>query len=163
MIKGEKVSKKRKIAVIILAILTVLCLVFIWGNSAMNKEISAKESSGVYQNVAKPVLDALFGEDNVTHDDFRKITHGAEFMILGFCVCALFSAAKISFREKDYLTLLPWGFFVAFLDETIQIFSGRGPAIKDVWIDFGGYFTAAALSLATFSLIKFIKKQKANK
>lgn len=154
-------SKKRKITVIILAVLVAATLCFIWGNSILGKESSAKESTTVYENVAKPVFDVTVGKDKVTHDDFRKITHGAEFLVLGMLVCALFAAAKEAFGERDYLTLLPWGFYVAFIDETIQIFSGRGPAIKDVWIDFGGYFTAALLSFITFTVIKAVRKKKA--
>lgn len=153
-------SKKRKIAVIILAVLVAATLCFIWGNSMLGQESSAKESSNIYENVAKPVFDATLGENKVTHNDFRKITHGTEFFVLGCLVCALFAAAKITFGERDYLTLLPWGFYVAFIDETIQIFSGRGPAIKDVWIDYGGYFTAALLSFITYKTIKAIKKKK---
>ena len=46
---------------------------------------------------------------------------------------------------KRALTTLLVAFAVAFLDETIQIFTGRGPMIQDVWIDLSG---AALGSLA---------------
>ena len=40
------------------------------------------------------------------------------------------------------------GLLAAFLDETLQIFSGRGSMVADVWLDFaGGVFGVAAITL----------------
>ena len=36
-------------------------------------------------------------------------------------------------------------FFIAFIDESIQMFTGRGPAIADVWIDTGGAVTGIGI------------------
>ena len=43
---------------------------------------------------------------------------------------------------------------VALLDETVQIFSDRGPAISDVWIDVLGYFVANILVYLIAFLVK---------
>lgn len=156
-------NKKRKIAIILSALAVVLTLCFIWGNSLLGKLASAQGSARVYDAFAKPVFDFLFGEGVVSHEAFRKITHGAEFALLGLEICALFSAAKINFGAVSYVKLLPCGFVVAFLDETLQIFSGRGASIIDVWIDFGGYFFAAALSFAFYVAVCAVKKKKNRK
>lgn len=44
------------------------------------------------------------------------------------------------------LTAVRFAFYIAFIDETIQIFSGRGPQIADVWLDVLGAFCGAAIA-----------------
>ncbi len=153
-------SKKRKIAVIVSVLTVALTLCFIWGNSLLGKDASAQGSARVYELFVKPVFDFLFGEGVVSHAAFRKITHGVEFMLLGFELCALFSAVKINFGAICYVKLLPCGLVVAFLDETLQIFSGRGSSVIDVWIDFGGYVFAIVLSFAVYAAVCTVKKRK---
>lgn len=46
------------------------------------------------------------------------------------------------------LTSVRYAFYIAFIDETIQIFSGRGPQIADVWLDvFGACCGTVIISL----------------
>lgn len=156
-------SKKRKIAITVTAVLVGLTLCFIWGNSFLGQAASGTGSGRVYQKIAKPVFDFLFGENSVSHEAFRKMAHGAEFMLFGFEVCALFAAAFTGFNAKTYLKILPCGLYVAFIDETIQAFTGRGPAIKDVWIDFGGYVTAVFLSFVVCVICNAVKKKNKDK
>ena len=47
--------------------------------------------------------------------------------------------------------------FCAFLDETIQIFSGRGPDIKDVWLDTFG----AAAGILLVSAVRWTGELRA--
>ena len=42
----------------------------------------------------------------------------------------------------------------ALTDETIQIFTGRGPQIQDVWLDFAGGFTGLLVMLALWALLR---------
>ena len=49
---------------------------------------------------------------------------------------------------KYLLNVLFSGFTVAFFDETIQIFSGRGPMIADMWIDLGGFVCGSLITAA---------------
>ena len=85
-------------------------------------------------------------------------------MLLGLEACALVAAIKTpSFFKKDYLKILPYGFYVAFADETIQVFSGRGAEIKDVWLDFSGYVCALFLSFVVFVITERVKARKAEK
>ena len=46
-----------------------------------------------------------------------------------------------------------------FIDETIQIFSGRGSAIRDVWLDFSG--AAAAILILAAIRVLFSRRQSA--
>lgn len=43
------------------------------------------------------------------------------------------------------LTSVRYAFYIAFIDETIQIFSGRGPQIADVWLDVSGAFCGTVI------------------
>ena len=64
--------------------------------------------------------------------------------------------------RKRLTTALVWGLclFAALVDETIQIFSGRGSQIPDVWLDGAGALSGLALSLGLSSLKKWISKRR---
>ena len=51
----------------------------------------------------------------------------------------------------------------ALIDETIQIFSDRGSAVVDVWIDFSGAITGSAFGFLILILFSFISSKKKNK
>jgi VanZ family protein len=61
-------------------------------------------------------------------------------------------------RLMPYTPLVGHG--VAFIDETIQIFSGRGPAILDVWIDTLGFITLSFAVYLVFFLRDLISKKE---
>jgi VanZ family protein len=101
------------------------------------------------------------GDPNVVGGmSIRKMAHFVEFCALGVVSVLLVNFCTHNFRTSVYpLALL--GFFVPFVDETIQIFSGRGPAIRDVWIDIGGYALGCILSfLSLYLLTRLAKKEK---
>lgn len=132
----------------VLKILIVAVLVFIFVQSAIPKMYSASESGW---------LAYILGIDN---DVLRKIAHFSEYAVFGF-LAAMYMACKTDklFSHKNLGHLLCVGLFVGFVDETIQIFSGRGPLISDVWLDFAG-FTAG--SVITLLIIYFVRKSKRN-
>ena len=151
-------SKKRKIAVAVIIALIALTVAFIWSNSLKSRAQSSESSGEVYSTI-KAVLDDVFGEDvvPVTHHDIRKAAHFSEFLLLGAEFCLLFIVlGKENF--KGYLHVLPYGLFVAAVDEGLQCLSDRGAAITDVMIDFAGYLTAVAV----FFLIFLIRRKKRN-
>ncbi|MCQ2387165.1 MAG: VanZ family protein [Clostridia bacterium] len=151
-------SKFRKILCVNFSVLILLTLVFIWGNSMLSIEKSAKESGKVYETI-KPVLDAVFGKDKISHNLIRKMAHGTEFFVLGIEICAL-TCTIIKPKLKNFLLILPYGLIVAITDEVIQKFTGRGSRFTDVLIDYCGY----VLSLIIFYLIcLLIRKIKSNK
>ena len=133
---------KRKLLIVLL----VLLLAFIWGQSCMPTEASRAESSTVLQ-LLRPLLGPILGEENVTLHLVRKLAHFTEFFCLG-CILALL----LPFRGKSQLLAGGLGMLSGFIDETIQVFSGRGSAIVDVWLDFSG----AAAAILILALIRRI-------
>ena len=133
---------KRKLLIVLLFLL----LAFIWGQSCMPTEASRAESSTVLQ-LLRPLLGPILGEENVTLHLVRKLAHFTEFFCLG-CILALL----LPFRGKSQLLAGGLGMLAGFIDETIQVFSGRGSAIVDVWLDFSG----AAAAILILALIRRI-------
>ena len=141
-------TKKR-----IYCFLFVLVLCFIWVNSMLSKEVS--------QTISRFVAGALgggAGSGDEGHHIVRKLAHFIEFVALGV-TAHLFLEAAIRDKHKRHLTLALIGVATPIVDETIQIFSGRGPSLSDVWIDFAGYATGAlAVFAVLFALSRVTKK-----
>ena len=121
--------KKAKPLILALAVLTLL---FIWVNSFMPAGPSSRVS-GYVTRLITPFLEIIFGKGRVTEYLVRKLAHVAEYALYGFWLAFL---AKADGRRAGNALFI--GFLTAFLDETIQMFTGRGPAIRDVWIDLIG-------------------------
>ena len=121
--------KKAKPFILALAILT---LVFIWMNSILPSGASSR-ASGFVTRLITPFLEIIFGKGHVTEHLVRKLAHVAEYALYAFWLSLL---AKADGRKARSALLV--GFLTAFLDETIQVFTGRGAAIRDVWIDLIG-------------------------
>lgn len=153
-------SKKRKAAVYTVVALIVLTLGFIWINSCRTQQQSA-ESSGETYSTIKTFFDGVFGEGvlPITHAFIRKAAHFAEFFALGAEFALLYIALNKE-SYKGYLQTLPYGLYVAVIDEGIQILSDRGPEVKDVFIDYAGYLTAIAIFLCVFAVRRAVKKRK---
>ena len=128
-----------------LTVLIILTLALIWGHSLLGREASSEES-GFVMELLEPVLEMVVGEGNVTEFLVRKLAHFTEFFVLGLEVLTFFAYRKPLFPQA-FLLALTHGFFAAFLDETIQIFSGRGPMIQDVWLDVSGFAVGSLLML----------------
>ena len=134
----------------ILTVLLILLLIYIWGHSCMPTEVS-REESGTVLELLRPLLALIVGEENVTLHLVRKLAHFTEFFCLG-CVLALL----LPFRGRSQLLAGGLGMLTGFIDETIQIFSGRGPAISDVWLDFSG----AAAAILILTAVRLLSKRK---
>lgn len=153
-------SKKRKILTVIFSVLTLLTLAFIWGNSALSKDSSSEVSGGLFDKV-KFIFDFVFGKDVITHHLFRKFAHVTEFAVLSVEINLIFVSSKgLKFRYAFISFLL--AVIVASIDETIQIFSNRGPAVKDVLIDGIGN-TVILIAFVIANIIKFKKQKSATK
>ena len=109
--------------------------------------------------------DTAFGA--FVHENIRKIAHFAEYFLLGTFTSfyIVIFMPSITSMPKGRLRFVIYSFvaapLVALFDETLQIFSGRGPAISDVWLDFSGFLTSAAVIYAVYYIISSIKKHKA--
>ena len=149
----------------ILAILLLLC--FIFGNSLLDGEESGEMSASVLDflhPVLRPVAE-LFSREPVTeeflHHLVRKLAHFTEFAALA-CFSALLLLQLCGRWRTPYLGYLLFGtLFSAVTDEFIQSFTGRGPSVRDVMLDFSGALTGILLTFLLAELIRSLKRTKA--
>lgn len=114
----------------------IIILAFIWGHSLVPMDMSARESGWITEHIIAPIL-ALFGVDEVRTHLVWKLAHVGEFLLLALLVCAYLRGSVI----KGFYVC----FTVAFLDESIQLLSGRGSLISDVWADLIGVVIGIAV------------------
>ncbi len=135
-------------------ILIVLLLVFIFSNSFAGQAESARSSARVLQLV-EPLLELLVGKGNVTQHLVRKLAHFVEFGALGLLL-------GLHYKKPTSTTFL-FALLVAMIDETIQIFTGRGSQIRDVWLDFAGAVTGMAAAVMLLWLLSALRQRKTKK
>ncbi len=150
-----KVNKLLRIVLLLLIICTIL---FIWTQSCLGKDASSAQSSWVRQFLQNAV-DLLGLPIEVTVHATRKLAHFLEFFLLGLEV-TLYGICGRTPDRHDIVWMPGTVFLVAFMDETIQIFSGRGPAITDVWLDIAGGVTAMLLVFAFYYLVAACKRKR---
>ncbi len=144
-------------------IFLVIVLVFIWGHSLIPTDNSTAESTGIMK-ILQSVFDFLNIPVTLDLHFVRKLAHLTEHAAAGLLL-GLFMYRKLTGAESkreliDYAAMpLVIGFFIGFIDETIQIFSGRGPLIQDVWIDFFGVFIGV-LAAYLIIFIRFRRKRR---
>ena len=143
--RRARMNDKRKTAAFLLSILLLCNLAFIWGNSLVTQAESHDLSVGVL-NFLPDFVKALFPNQEQLVHFVRKLAHFTEFACLGGLSAGLLALFhKVSFHLVVHLFCC--GFFVAAIDETIQIFTGRGSQLQDVWLDFAGFVTGLVLVL----------------
>jgi len=136
-------AKRRKVyrAFFVLALLTLLAA-FVF--SALPQTVSGQQSAWL-----KDFLSRLTGlEWNELL--LRKLAHLMEYTLIGLFAGA--ALIQLDWQLSDAVRLWVVGLLAAFLDETIQVFSGRGPAILDVWIDVAGVLIGTCLVLLPFGI-----------
>ena len=136
-------SYRQRIILITVALMTVFILV----QSLLPKNVSAKESGWLIEKVINPIL-RVIGCGPVSHGFIRKAAHVAEFAVLAFLLSLYF--------ERRILLGAGIAFLIAFLDESVQLLSGRGASITDVWIDLIGIAAGAA-----FGALVWVFKKRA--
>ena len=156
-------SVKRKVALYIIVALIVFTIGYIWFNSVKSQEESAESSEQVSESFQK-VADYVLGKDTITITDavVRKFAHFVEFAALGAEFCALYIVLKKQ-SFKSFAETLPFGLYVAVIDEGIQILSDRGPEVRDIFIDYSGYLTATLVFFTVFVIRRAIKGGKEKK
>lgn len=139
--------------------LLALVLCFIFGNSMLSKETSRAISQFVADLIG---VEAGEPGGDEGHFLIRKLAHIIEYAALGV-ISHLFFDSLTRDKYKKYVTLSLVGVAVPLVDETIQIFSARGPALSDVWIDVGGYIVGVLAVCGAFLLARraFEAKEKA--
>ena len=149
---------KQNILTAVLLILIVITLCIIWGHSLEGPQDSSQKSQAVLEHVVKPILGPIVGEENVTEYFVRKMGHFTEFFALGLeSFLLLWVRRKI--RPHWIVHALCFGFLVGAADETLQMFTGRGSSLSDVWLDFAGFAVASGLVLLVYGVkkVKFYK------
>ena len=140
---------------IILGVLCILVLVFILGNSLLPPDVSGKFSSAVGEFLA-----SFLGEGDAYQTvgglSVRKMGHFVEFFAFGVVMIWL---SKVWFKKTYfvYSFVAFIGLLIPVIDETLQIFSDRGSALTDVWIDVCGYVVGVALACTVIFLLKNLK------
>ena len=142
--------KRLSIKRTILIALTAAMLLFIWGQSLLPQDVSAQESGWFTVHILNPIL-GWFG---MTADRVivRKLAHVTEYAVYAFLVTLYFDG-----KAKR---VFPIGFLTAFSDETVQIFSKRGPMIADVWIDLLGVAIGFAAAGGVTAFIRLRKQRR---
>ena len=137
-------------------------LVFIFTQSVIPPEQSAEQSDKV-GDILEEIITPETPVGGYVQNNVRKIAHFVEFAFLGLWVSlyVFFFLRKWFYALSSYAISL----ITALFDETIQIFSGRGPDVVDVWIDFAGYASSFSLVCAVLLVANFIilkRKQRVN-
>lgn len=141
--------------IIVFALLVLITVGFIWGNSMKTKSESAEQSTLVAESL-QPVLDPQEKMEKPDfHDLVRKLAHVTEFFVLGL-FAAGFAISLGAYLKKTFVTLpILMTLIVAVGDEYIQHFTGRGSLVTDVVLDFAG----ALAGLAAVWLLMWIYKK----
>lgn len=143
----------RLIAVVCIEI-TVFVILF---NSLLPVPVSDAQSNAVATAI-KPAVEAV--ADGRNYQSFtRKLAHVWEFTLLGAELGVLAVLRKKQLPARLGAALAS-GLFVGFLDETVQIFSSRGPKISDVWLDGLGVLLGLAAILAIYGIVSLIRRRK---
>ena len=146
----------KKYLQITLIVLIVATISFIFINSMLPPEASSEQSGAVAE-----FIETIIPEDtelgSLIQEYIRKIAHFTEYGLLGFEIAiyiVLFVEKRLMYAMVNMLTPL----VVGFVDETIQIFSDRGPSITDVWIDIGGFVFFSVIAYMICGLIYAFKR-----
>lgn len=132
MRKAGAVLRDRRTWRVALWVLVGLTAAFILSRSMRGKVASDGESQWVTD-----LLREIFHSDSISHAFVRKLAHFTEFFILGTELSGLLWLERRR-SVQSYLNIWFAGELCALLDETVQIFSGRGPSVADVWLDTAG-------------------------
>lgn len=119
----------------------IICIGFILIHSMIPESKSAQESLWFTKYILNPVL-SWFGV-KADNDVVRKIAHAVEF-----CVLAL----VLSLLWKKPIKAFYAGFTLAFLDESLQVCTGRGALVTDIWIDLMGVMVGSLVGWIIFSV-----------
>lgn len=151
---------------VLFLMLTVCCMVVIFGFSAQDGPQTSSVSTQVTQavvsvaNVGTVRIDPnpLSLPFQNVHHLVRKTAHFSIYCALAFCMCGFF--VTFAWRHSRVASLtLALCFLYAGMDEIHQSFvAGRGPAFTDVLIDTGGALLGMIVLLSLANLIK--RKQK---
>lgn len=146
----------RNLIKLLFLLLIIATVSFIFIQSMVPPEESAEQSGAVGEIIGE-IIPPETSVGGYVQANIRKIAHFVEFAVLGaeVSVYIILFIRKIKYAAFSFL----FAFVMAFFDETVQIFSGRGPQITDVWLDVSGFAASAVLIYTVCSLVCFIRKK----
>ena len=151
-------EKGRNTFKIVLTSIIALTVTSFFVHSLMPREVSSAESAGVAS-----MLSNIFSPDTPLGafiiNNVRKIAHFCEYGVLGLEL-ALYTVLLVKSKKRGAIYSFTFAHSVAFIDESLQIISGRGPMIADVWLDMLGFAVVFGASVALSIFITKIKPQK---
>ncbi len=106
------------------------------------------------ERIVNPFL-AFFGIHPLSHMIVRKLAHIFEFAVLAMLLVPCW--------KGSVPRCIGTGFATAFFDETIQLFTGRGAQIQDVWIDMIGIAAGLLLGLLLWKALHCRRQSKQQK
>ena len=150
----------KKVWVTVLAVLIVITLCVIFGNSLKGPDESKQQSDAV-GDLLRPIIDP---EEKLSEEEFsflvRKSGHFIEYAILGV-ECALL-AFILCGRVTPLGVVCPaFGcLLMADVDEYIQSFTERGSKVADVFIDLGGAVVGISAGFALAYAVRYIYRRR---
>ncbi len=153
--------KNAPMGALILAVAMVLTVASFFVQSALPPEASSAESDAV-SDAIEPIIPSDTPVGEFVHPNIRKIGHFAEFGLLGLEAALLvffYSKRKAIGALRSFVCAQ----FIALADETVQIFSGRGPEISDVWIDIFGFSTLFVITVCAAYAARTVMKKIRNR
>lgn len=148
----------KNVIVIILSLTVTAILIFIWGNSFMDRQQSHMRSEAVLQ-VVEPIVEAVAplvnssAKELLSEKLIRKCAHFLEFSALAASLTLLFRLRR-PLSVQLVFNCLSLGLMTAVADESIQILSNRGAMVQDILLDFCGVCTGCSLMLITIFIAK---------
>lgn len=145
--------------------ITILFLII--SRAAQSGIESSKESNAVTDVVIEVVDTINPGEvsikdkyplESIRHFVRKAIGHYGLFLALGLFSCLLFDAF-LKRKIIKHSIIITSGFVIAALSELVQLLAdSRGPAFKDVLLDYAGYCTGIAIIYILLIIINSLKK-----
>lgn len=135
-------------------VLSILMVLFIFGQSIKSRAVSSSESGQILSVVQRILAWMKLDMDPYPlHVFIRKTAHFAEFSALGVCVGGY--TANLGYEHgRKYIALPAWlTLIVAVCDEFIQTFSGRAGMVEDVILDYCGAVFGLLIVLGYIILI----------
>ena len=146
--------------------LIICTLIFTFYQSMLPPE----ESNEVSNNVSD-AIEVIIPSDTPTgeyvHTNIRKIAHFVEFAVLGTEIALLVIlflpswGATLPEKRKMIIHSYVSAPIIALIDESIQIFTKRGPSVTDIWIDTAGFVALATISYVIYLAVILIKRRTA--
>ena len=141
----------------IFAVLSLLTVAFIWGNSLPSIPESAAQSTAVAETV-QPIVDPQQKIEPPTfHSYLRKTAHLVEFALLGIFVCGFTICLGVELKKRLISLPILIVLVVAVGDEFIQHFAKRGSLVTDVVLDFSGALIGLLVSAIIYRIVVKIK------